>query len=75
MRKLVFTFLFALAFFTANQTQAMTLKVDCFEMAIEDLEEMESVIGVPLSDYDAMIELNTGYAACECVYNGNCYPI
>ena len=74
MKKLVFVFVFVFAFVTANQTYAFSY-VDCFEMAIDDLEKMDSVIGSLVNDYDGMIELNVSYAACECVYNGNCFPI
>ena len=73
MKKLAFTLLFVFTFATAMQTRDSLLDVDCFEEAVQSLENFESTIGIRLNDYKAMIYLNEDYAACECLRNGNCY--
>ena len=70
MKKLVFTVAVAFAFATANQTQAMTLQVDCFEEAINNLEALEAEMGISINDNYGMGLLNSYYADCWLLNGG-----
>lgn len=72
MKKLILTFLFIFAINISSNVSAenkQLLPPDCFQEAIDALDEMEEALGFTINDYDGATVMNNTYAACYCLAN------